>query len=146
MISITLSYTDYTDRNDTARLGNDLRRRRCKERTPLSANQVCLCFLPHLVSCPINNVAFVRQLPDQFAVFQGASEAPISELIRVERATRKNSKLATARRVAMRMGRPPRCSSVTYRSRYAPSSRPAAAGPTAHFDRNESLVIYGTGH
>ena len=30
--------------------------------------------------------------------------------------------------------------------RYAPSSRPAAAGPTAHFDRNESQVTYGTGH
>jgi hypothetical protein len=27
----------------------------------------------------------VRQAPDQLAVFQGASEAPISELIRVER-------------------------------------------------------------
>jgi hypothetical protein len=57
------------------------------------------------VSCPINNVAFVQQLPDQLAVFQGASEAPISEFIRVERATRKNSQLATARRVAMKMGR-----------------------------------------
>ena len=30
--------------------------------------------------------------------------------------------------------------------RYAPSSRPAAAGPTAHFDRNENHLIYGTGH
>jgi len=27
-----------------------------------------------------------------------------------------------------------------------PPSRPAAAGPTAHFDPNESHVIYGTGH
>jgi len=26
------------------------------------------------------------------------------------------------------------------------SPRPAAAGPAAHFDRNESHVIYGTGH
>jgi hypothetical protein len=26
------------------------------------------------------------------------------------------------------------------------SSRPAAAGPAAHFDRNEGHVIYGTGH
>src|SRR6266404_3590367 len=59
----------------------------------------------------------------QLAVFQGASEAPISELIRVERATRKNSQLAAARRVALKMGRRPRCSSVTYRFRYAPSSR-----------------------
>jgi hypothetical protein len=46
----------------------------------------------------------------------------------------------------MKMGRRRRCSSVTYQSRYAPSSRPAAAGPEAHFDRNESHVIYGTGH
>jgi hypothetical protein len=46
----------------------------------------------------------------------------------------------------MKMGRRLRCSSVTYRFRYAPSSRPAAAGPAAHFDRNESHVTYGTGH
>jgi hypothetical protein len=64
----------------------------------------------------------------QLAVFQGASEAPISELIRVERATRKNSQLAAAQRVALKMGRRPRCSSVTYRFRYAPSSR-LAGGP-----------------
>ena len=60
-----------------------------------------VCLQQISVSCPINNVAFARQL---------------------------------------------RCSSVTYRFRYAPSSRPAAAGPAAHFDRNESHVIYGTGH
>ena len=56
---------------------------------------------------------------------------------------------STARRVAMKMGRqacPAAAGSVTYPFRYAPSSRPAAAGPTAHFDRNESHVIYGTGH
>jgi hypothetical protein len=29
-------------------------------------------------------------------VFQGASEAPISELVRAEQTTRKNSQLATA--------------------------------------------------
>jgi|SRR6516164_5674826 len=57
----------------------------------------------------------------QLAVFQGASEAPISESIRVERATRKNSRLAAARRVALKMGRRLRCSSVTYRFRYSPS-------------------------
>jgi hypothetical protein len=44
-------------------------------------------------------------------------------LITVERATQKNSQLAAARRVALKMGRLLRCSSVTYRSRYAPSSR-----------------------
>src|SRR6185312_10271743 len=64
----------------------------------------------------------------QLAVFQGASEAPISESIRVERATRKNSQPAAARRVALKMGRRLRCSSVTYRFRYAPSSR-LAGGP-----------------
>ena len=64
----------------------------------------------------------------QLAVFQGASEAPISGFIRVERATRKNSQPAAARRVALKMGRRPRCSSVTYRFRYAPSSR-LAGGP-----------------
>src|SRR5271166_567588 len=52
----------------------------------------------------------------QLAVFQGASEAPISGFIRVERATRKNSQPAAARRVALKMGRLLRCSSVTYRS------------------------------
>jgi hypothetical protein len=70
----------------------------------------------------------------------------MSELIREEGATQKNGQLATARRVAMKMGRRLRCSSVTYRFRYAPSSRPAAAGPATYFDRNESHVIYGTGH
>jgi hypothetical protein len=52
----------------------------------------------------------------QLAVFQGASEAPISGSIRVERATRKNSQLAAARRVALKMGRRLRCSSVTSRT------------------------------
>src|SRR5580693_1885453 len=64
----------------------------------------------------------------QLAVFQGASEAPISGFIRVERATRKNGQLAAARRIALKMGRRLRCSSVTYRLRYAPSSR-LADGP-----------------
>jgi hypothetical protein len=41
----------------------------------------------------------------QLAVFRGASEAPISELIRAERATRKNSQPAAAQRVALKMGR-----------------------------------------
>jgi hypothetical protein len=73
----------------------------------LSTRESNLCNLRILnglypVSCPINNVAFAV---GQLAVFQGASEAPISEFIRVERATQKNSQLATARRVAMKMGR-----------------------------------------
>jgi hypothetical protein len=73
------------------------------------------------------NSDVVRQAPDQLAVFQGGpsrtggSEAPLSELIRVERATRKNSQPAAAQRVALKMGRRLRGSSVTYRFRYAPS-------------------------
>jgi hypothetical protein len=57
--------------------------------------------------------------------FQGASEVPISELIRVKRATRKNSQLATAaaQRVALKMGRRLRCSPVGYQFRYTPSYR-----------------------
>jgi hypothetical protein len=47
----------------------------------------------------------------------------ISRLIRKERATRKNRQPAAARRVALKMGRRLRCSSVTYRFRYAPSFR-----------------------
>src|ERR1700738_3605492 len=48
----------------------------------------------------------------QLAVFQGGprrtgGKAPISGLIRVKRATRKNSQLAAARRVALKMGRSP---------------------------------------
>ena len=64
------------------------------------------------------------------AVFQGASEAPISELIRVERATRKNSQLDAAQRVALKMGRRlSRGCGIGYVSiRYAPSSR-LAGGP-----------------
>jgi len=46
----------------------------------------------------------------------------ISESIREERATRKNSQPAAAQRVAMKMGRRLRCSSFTYRFRYAPSN------------------------
>jgi hypothetical protein len=40
----------------------------------------------------------------QLAVFQGASEAPISGSIRAERATRKNSQLAAARRGCVENG------------------------------------------
>jgi hypothetical protein len=34
-----------------------------------------------LVSGPINNIAFVRPLPDQLAVFEGASDARTEELM-----------------------------------------------------------------
>ena len=46
----------------------------------------------------------------RLAVFQGANEVPISEWIRAERATRKNSQLDAAQRVALKMGRRLRCS------------------------------------
>ena len=48
----------------------------------------------------------------------------------------------------MKMGRRLRCSSVTYRFRYAPSSASPArtALPAAHFDRNKIPRISGTGH
>jgi hypothetical protein len=56
-------------------------------------------------------------------LFFKARATSISRSIRKERATRKNSQLAAARRVALKMGRRLRCSSVTYRFRYAPSDR-----------------------
>jgi hypothetical protein len=64
-------------------------------------------------------------------------------VIRVERATRKNSQLAAARRVALKMGRRLRCSSVTYRSDMRPlTASPArTALPAAHFERNETQGI-----
>ena len=74
----------------------------------------------------------------QLAVFQGASEAPISYQWS-QRATRKNSQLARPR-VALKMGRRLRRSSVTYRFRYAPLAPVPArtALPTAHFERNDA--------
>ena len=90
----------------------------------------------------------------QLAVFQGASEARISESIQVERATRKNSQPAAARRVALKMGRRLRCSSVTSRTILIPAGknqicrsvkwcgmRPPRALPAAHFERNEAQGI-----
>ena len=55
----------------------------------------------------------------QLAVFQGGpsrtgGKAPISGVIRVERATRKNSQPAAARRVALKMGRRLRAYSIGY--------------------------------
>jgi hypothetical protein len=46
------------------------------------------------------------------------------------------------------MGRRLRCSSVTYRFRYAPSSASPArtALPAAHFDHNKIPRVSGTGH
>jgi hypothetical protein len=39
---------------------------------------------------------------------------------------------------------PAAAGSVTYRFRYAPSLRPAAAGPSAHFERNHMPATYET--
>jgi hypothetical protein len=44
----------------------------------------------------------------------GQRGTPISGSIRAERETRKNSQLAAAQRVGLKMGRRLRCSSVTY--------------------------------
>ena len=55
-------------------------------------------------------------------LFFKARATSISRSIRKERATRKNSQPAAARRVALKMGRRLRCSSFTYRFRYAPST------------------------
>jgi hypothetical protein len=78
----------------------------------------------------------------RLAVFQGASEVPISELIRAERATRKNSQLDAAQRLALKMGRRLRCSSVTY----SLNMRPSRALPAAHFERNDVIIICETVH
>jgi len=78
----------------------------------------------------------------QLAVFQGASEAPISELIRAERATRKNSQPAAAQRVVLKMGRRLRCSSVAYQL----DMRPPRALPAAHFEHNDAIIICETVH
>jgi hypothetical protein len=78
----------------------------------------------------------------QLAVFQGASEAPISESIRVERATRKNSQLAAAHGVALKMAG----GCVARRLRIALDMRPPRALPAAHFERNEAQGIQETVH
>jgi hypothetical protein len=72
------------------------------------------------MSCREHLSARERSVPLCF--FEAKQSAHIF-VIRVERATRENSQLAPARRVAMKMGRRLRCSSVTYRFRYAPSYR-----------------------
>ena len=82
--------------------------------------------------CLVGALVYRLLNPLSFAVgqwlFFKARATSISRSICKERATRKNSQLDTAQRVAMKMGRRRRCSSVTYRFRYAPSSR-LADGP-----------------
>src|SRR6202007_121183 len=99
-----------------------------------------------VVSCPRNKHMFRRR---SVGCFSRRSEPDwrlrraYLESIRKERATRKNSQLATAQRVAMKMGRPLRCSSVTYPFRYAPSFRQSGsdrlAGGPFLFQRNRWL-------
>lgn len=54
---------------------------------------------------------------------QGASEAPVSVRIPVERATLAGTQKTAARRVALKTARRLRCSSVAMRNGIAPSSR-----------------------
>jgi hypothetical protein len=119
----------------------------------------------------------------QLAVFQGASEAPIPHHFclflawlfrsrrkngagRVERATRKNSQLAAAQRVALENGSAAAllvgyvphhfhtpCIWLSSRQhkmvRDAPSNRQCPARtalPTAHFERNDIIIICETVH
>src|SRR5580704_11560529 len=90
----------------------------------------------------------------QLAVFRGGpsrtgGKAPISGFIRsIRRGGGKTAKPAAARRVALKIGRRLRCSSVTYRLRYAPSTASPArtALPAAHFERNDITIICETVH
>jgi hypothetical protein len=54
-----------------------------------------------------------------------------------------NSQLTCGRRVALKMGRRLRCSSVTYRFQIC---APPCALPAAHFERNDITIIYETVH
>src|ERR1700758_508837 len=100
--------------------------------------------------CPVPEIS-ICFAAGQLAVFQGGPsrtggcDERILKSIRKERATRKNSQLATAQRVAMKMGRRLRCSSVTFPLRYAPSTASPArtALPAAHFDRNGTYAYFG---
>jgi predicted transcriptional regulator len=79
----------------------------------------------------------------QLAVFQGASEAPISESYGSSEQRGKNGQLVPARRVALKMVRRPRCSSDTFLSIQicALSASPArTALPTAYFEGNDTSV------
>ena len=73
-----------------------------------------------LVYWMVNIYAFAG---GNFGVFQGASEAAVSVAILPELATQKNAKSPPARRVAMKMARRQRCSSVAIHNGIVPSSR-----------------------
>jgi len=78
----------------------------------------------------------------QLAVFQGASEAPISGSYG---SSEQRGKTANwPRPGGLRWKWAGGC--VARRLRIDADMRPPRALPAAHFDRNESHVIYGTGH
>jgi len=86
---------------------------RVQKKTRLICNQFCFS------RTPVYRLAYNGDVAaGQFAVFQAASETPISELIRSGPAAagRKNSQLAVVHGVALKMGRRLRCSSVTSRT------------------------------
>ena len=70
------------------------------------------------------NGDIVRQVPDQLAVFQGASEPPISERILAERVRQLPDRLG----IALDM-RPPTASPAR------------TALPAARFERNDGIII-----
>src|ERR1700740_2525310 len=94
------------------------------------------------MSCPRNKHMFRRR---SVGCFSRRERRAYLESIRKERATRKNSQLNTAQRVAMKMGRRLRCSSVTYPLRYAPSTASPArtALPAAPFDTQQTHAYFG---
>src|SRR6202007_668792 len=89
-----------------------------------------------LVSCPRNKHMFRRR---SVGCFSRRERRAYLESIRKQRATRKNSQLATAQRVAMKMGRP----LLARRLRINLDTRPPRALPAAHFDRNETYAYFG---
>jgi hypothetical protein len=110
-----------------------------------SSNRRLTCFTQ--LSCPRNTCMFRRR---SVGCFSRRSE-PDSRyrraylgLIPKERATRKNSRLAAARRVAMKMNRRLRyvgeASSLCFSQEQSEDASPTSA---AHFDRNETCTYFG---
>jgi hypothetical protein len=101
--------------------------------------------LKELVSCPRNS-RYVAGV--QLAVLQGASEAPISESYGAGEQREELANWPGPKGGAMKMGRRPRCSSVIYQCRYAPSYRRSGSERLSgvHFHRNNRTAIPGTGH
>jgi len=85
-----------------------------------------LSFVPGTLVCQMTDGVVLA--PNSFPSFSptGPNAAESGEAQKYPVGTRET--IAAARRVALKMGRRLRCSSVTYRLRYAPSSR-LAGGP-----------------